>query len=472
MKICLVAIVKNSGLVWRDSLRSFLPFVDSYCICDTGSTDDTINITKQELVSLPGYLFEEKFIHFSHNRNRVLEEAEKHCPSDYYLMIDDSFFLIHGERMRPFIIDNPVLYYCFSVQNEETTYLSGRITTRGMRYKYRVHESVDTTDVPVFIPETFIIEKRPTDHIKRSLNRTTFDLIHLKRDLMDYPDDPRMLFYLARTLYQNGQDKEAIRNFEKRILLEGNEYEVYMSMIYVTIIHEQEVVKNNTSWEPIIKRYLDIHERFPSRAEPLFFASLIYQKNNQDKEAISCLEKAVQIPITDKLGVKHHIYHTHIPKLLTSYYFKTNVSDCVRLIMHFYILPKHEFDFLVESYIRFIFRFQPTVMYEKQVIMYHPTGKYNATFSEHTLAEYINTVSYYQINDLFVCNRIDRIPYFPSIQRIHIVLDTDLPEGNIEHFPMIQTIFCQDEEHKRFLTKLMPNAIIEPKSKCTIWSFT
>ena len=45
-KICLNMIVKNESRVIERLLRSVLPLIDTYCICDTGSTDNTVEIIK------------------------------------------------------------------------------------------------------------------------------------------------------------------------------------------------------------------------------------------------------------------------------------------------------------------------------------------------------------------------------------------------------------------------------------------
>ena len=43
-KICLNMIVKNESKVITRLLESVSPIIDTYCICDTGSTDDTKEI--------------------------------------------------------------------------------------------------------------------------------------------------------------------------------------------------------------------------------------------------------------------------------------------------------------------------------------------------------------------------------------------------------------------------------------------
>jgi len=456
MNICLTAIVKNSGTIIRECIRSWKPFMTSFCIADTGSTDDTFSILQEELQGCNVHLFNDPFEGFSINRNRVLSEAENHFPdTTYYIMIDDSFQLQNGNQLRPFLEENPGPYYTMLIKNEESTYLSGRITTKGMRYKYRVHEIIDTFITPTPILDTcFIIEHRPKEHVKRTKERTAFDISQLRLDLQDEPTNSRTIFYLARTLFQSSHDdEEAKQLFERRIhLRDSNTYEIYTSMIYLALIEEQKCEKEKRPCDKVAIMYKIIHDAFPYHAEPLFFAALCHYRLGEHDEAIRCLEKAILIPLRKELGVKYTIYETHIPRMLASYYFKLRMDECIRLILFYYIVPNKPFDFMYESYIRHIFRIHPNATAPQQVVSYHPTGKYGAMFHEDNIEFYQRYVSSYEINDLVVCERADRIPYFPNIKRIHVVLEEDVPKcGMIESFPMIASIIYQDEKHKEYL---------------------
>ena len=46
VKLALNMIVKNESKIIERLLTSVLPIVDTYCICDTGSTDNTKEIIK------------------------------------------------------------------------------------------------------------------------------------------------------------------------------------------------------------------------------------------------------------------------------------------------------------------------------------------------------------------------------------------------------------------------------------------
>ena len=65
-RMLLNMIVKNESKIITRLFDSVLPIIDSYCICDTGSTDDTIKIIKAYFDSkgISGKIVEEPFVDF------------------------------------------------------------------------------------------------------------------------------------------------------------------------------------------------------------------------------------------------------------------------------------------------------------------------------------------------------------------------------------------------------------------------
>src|SRR3954454_2250605 len=84
--ICLCMIVRDEAEVLAACLRSVLPLIDTWVICDTGSTDGTQDLVRRELASFPGELHERPWVDFAHNRTEVMELARG--KADYLLVLD------------------------------------------------------------------------------------------------------------------------------------------------------------------------------------------------------------------------------------------------------------------------------------------------------------------------------------------------------------------------------------------------
>ena len=94
-KICLNMIVKNESSIITRLFDSVLPLINSYCICDTGSTDNTIEIINSYFKNkeIEGKIVEMPFEDFSHNRNYALEQCLNMSNADYILLLDADMVL-------------------------------------------------------------------------------------------------------------------------------------------------------------------------------------------------------------------------------------------------------------------------------------------------------------------------------------------------------------------------------------------
>jgi glycosyltransferase involved in cell wall biosynthesis len=94
-KICLNMIVKNESKIIQRLLDSVLPMIDCYCICDTGSTDNTVNIIETFFRNnkVPGKIVREPFRDFGYNRSFALQECDKMEDIDYVLLMDADMVL-------------------------------------------------------------------------------------------------------------------------------------------------------------------------------------------------------------------------------------------------------------------------------------------------------------------------------------------------------------------------------------------
>ena len=91
--LCLNMIVKNESKIIIRLLNSVVSLIDCYCICDTGSTDNTKELISSyfENKNIPGKIVEEPFKNFCHNRNFALTSCLG--MSDYILLMDADMVL-------------------------------------------------------------------------------------------------------------------------------------------------------------------------------------------------------------------------------------------------------------------------------------------------------------------------------------------------------------------------------------------
>ena len=101
-------IVKDEANSIQQTIHSVLGIVDRYCILDTGSSDNTIELIKSSFGSTPGIIYSEPFIDFATTRNRVLELAGKECA--FTLMLSGDEYLRNGEKYPLFHLYNKISF--------------------------------------------------------------------------------------------------------------------------------------------------------------------------------------------------------------------------------------------------------------------------------------------------------------------------------------------------------------------------
>jgi glycosyltransferase involved in cell wall biosynthesis len=73
--IGLCMIVRDEEAVIGRCLTSALPLIDTWTICDTGSTDATADLVAEVLAGVPGELHRRPWVDFGHNRSEAIALA-------------------------------------------------------------------------------------------------------------------------------------------------------------------------------------------------------------------------------------------------------------------------------------------------------------------------------------------------------------------------------------------------------------
>jgi len=277
--LCLNMIVKNESRIITRLLSSVSHIIDSYCICDTGSTDNTIELIENFFKerNIPGKIVNEPFKNFAHNRNYAL----KSCigMSDFVLLLDADMIL----DVRDFKKEKLSNYDSFYILqgNEHFYYQNVRIVRNNGLYSYAgvTHEYINTPPNNrhhLFEKnELFIVDIGDGGAKSDKFER---DIRLLTQGLIDEPNNERYYFYLANSYHDNGQFEKAIDIYQKRIECKGWNQEVWYS--YYKMGHcYKEMNKINDA----ICCWLSSIDCIPERLETIYEIMHHYRNTSKNK---------------------------------------------------------------------------------------------------------------------------------------------------------------------------------------------
>jgi tetratricopeptide (TPR) repeat protein len=265
--LCLNMIVKNESKIITRLFDSVIDIIDCYCICDTVSTDNTVELIKSyfENKNIPGIVVSEPFKNFAHNRNFALKSAIG--MSDYVLLMDADMILeiknFKKENLQHFdscyiLQGNDDFYY----QNMRIVKNNGLFTYVGVTHEYISYPNNNKL-LNITKEELFIRDYGDGGCKNDKFER---DIKLLLQGIINEPSNSeRYHFYLANTYCDSNKLEEAIKYYEKRIEFGGWEQEVWYS--YYKIGH---CYKNLNKPAEAIYWWLNGYNFFPERIENLY----------------------------------------------------------------------------------------------------------------------------------------------------------------------------------------------------------
>lgn len=263
--ICLNMIVKNESKIITRLLESVYTFIDCYCICDTGSTDNTIEIITDFFKSknIFGKIIVEPFKNFAYNRSFSLSSCIG--MSDYVLLLDaDMIFEINNFNKEKL---NEGDSFCILQGNETFYHQNMRIVKNNGLYSYVgvTHEYINTPynnhNINLSKNELFIRDIGDGGCKSDKFER---DILLLEKGIQDEPNNVRYHFYLANSYKDCGKFDKAIEYYKKRISLGDWEQEIWYSYFNIGNIYEH---LGNMS--EAIYYWMEAYNIMPNRLENL-----------------------------------------------------------------------------------------------------------------------------------------------------------------------------------------------------------
>lgn len=241
MHIRLSMIVRNEAHTIERCLRSCVGVVDSACIVDTGSTDDTIAVIRRvaEDIGFPVAIHELPWVDFGTTRTAALELAQLDLPPanrTWVLLLDaDNELAIdeHGYWVEQMYADE---HDAFMVRYEgDPSYWLTRVIRADRKWRYvgRTHEYLTDIDERATTGIGRLDGMTIIDHADGGCRGEKFERDErlLRESIIDDPVNPRWPFYLAQTLRDLGRWDEAADWYERRADMGGWNEERYVAFL-------------------------------------------------------------------------------------------------------------------------------------------------------------------------------------------------------------------------------------------------
>ena len=302
--ICLNMIVRDEAAVIERCLASVRPFVDTWVIVDTGSTDDTKERIRGALEGLPGELHERPWRDFGHNRTEARNLARGHA--DYLLFIDADETLQAPAGFAWPRLEAPA--YHLWAEAGATRYARPALVADRLDWRWEgvLHEFPAVDPMPAFAqldwPRILVRQDGARSRDPRKFEK---DAEVLRAAFEQDPQNARNAFYLAQTYRLAGRLEEARDVYRHRAGLAGLEEERWYAVYQVARLTERLGAPEGE----IQSAYLAAYALRPTRAEPLFHLARYHGERGHAALAYLFARPAAEMPSPgDSLFVEAEIY--------------------------------------------------------------------------------------------------------------------------------------------------------------------
>ena len=312
-KLILLTMVKNESRIIERLMNSVKDRVDAIVVCDTGSTDDTVEKATAWLKTndMSGGIFSYTFKNFGVSRTQSFTSCQEwvnkvgwDASKSWALVLDGDMMLSDKiERTRFSELSPVVAGISLKQAAGDLVYSNMRIMRCSEPWicKGATHEAWTcppnkTTQLfnsPVLI-----------DHADGGCKSDKYprDVRLLKEDLEEMPNDARTHFYLGQTYLCMRDWPNAIATLKRRIEIGGWDEELYIARVYLG-----EAYENSGETEKAISTYLDAWQSRNHRTEAAMRVVRNYRKRaNSQFLGMMFLERIFSIQFGENFetGVK------------------------------------------------------------------------------------------------------------------------------------------------------------------------
>ena len=347
--LCLNMIVKNESLIITRLLESVLPIIDTYVICDTGSTDDTPNIIRQyfDLKGIQGEVIHEPFKNFGYNRTFALKAAKG--KATYALLLDaDMIFKIEPSFNKQLLtVDS----YQIIQKGGSLSYYNTRLIRLDINATCvcPTHEYYD-------LPPGSRNEKLDSIWIAdigdggAKADKFERDIRLLKQGIEEEPNgksNGRYYFYLGNSYFNTGKHEESIPYYRRRIEIGGWHEEVFYA--HLNLGHAYKSIGKD---ELAITTWMNAYDLHPQRSETIYEITKYYREKGKTKigMAFCLLGKNIPYPKNDSLFIHTDVYETGFDYELSILGYYNNYPNLHKIVASLMNRLPGKYDNLLSNY--------------------------------------------------------------------------------------------------------------------------
>ena len=289
-------IVRNEAHVVHEVLDCVAPYISTWAIVDTGSSDGTQDVIRTHMAGLgiPGELIDRPWKNFGHNRSEALDFAAGRA--DYIWVIDADDLVVGTPDLSGLTESVYDLHYG---PPGGFTYWRPQLFRDGMPWRYEgvVHEfmACDAPHQRIRLRGDYYIDSRRIGGRNLDPQKYARDRDLLLAEMERKPDDSRSAFYLAQSYFDLGDFDNARKWYQRRSEMGGWAEEVYYSMYRVG----ESMLKLDAPWPQTQDALLRAWEFRPTRAEALNTIARHYRMTGRYHLGHLFATRAAAIPIPE-----------------------------------------------------------------------------------------------------------------------------------------------------------------------------
>ena len=341
-KIIYLTMIKNESSIIRRSLDAALKTCDAICVCDTGSTDNTVEVVEEYFkgLNIPCILYNHVWKNFGHNRSLSFNAAVDFCKAlgwhpnmTYALLLDADMRIEVSELFNKNMLSSPGYALIQKAPNME--YYNTRFVQIGFPWKCTgvTHEYWDGYGCDLLPANMIFIHDIGDGGCKA--DKFERDVRLLEEGLKDEPNNERYLFYLAQSYKDCGRIDDSIRFYKKRIIAGGWCEEVWYSMYTLMKLYEG---KGDSARMEMWG--LKAYEYRRERAENIHYLVRFFRNRREFYKAWHYLELGSNIKKPeDVLFIESDVYNhgfEYERQIIHNYVFPERKQESIRLAIDYF----------------------------------------------------------------------------------------------------------------------------------------